>query len=163
MLRRASFHSAMARLALAAALLLAAVPTLGRLASQATQFAHSMRAEPKRPSTVDGLHHVDVAARHAGAHHRVEHRAHPRPAAAHQGSGHPDAPPQAPHEHGGPDCAYCPLLQSLLAAATWLLWLRASAVRAVLPPWPGSTPRAFVHPCGLGSRGPPGTSACLRA
>jgi len=173
----------MARVALVAALLLAAVPTLGRLASQVTQFAHSMRAEPERPSTVDGLRHVEVAARHADAHHggeryvvghharehhaheqsAHEQSAHEQNATAHNRSGHPDTPSQAPHEHGGADCAYCPLLLSLLAAATWLLWLRASAARAVLPPWPGSRPRAFVHPCGLGSRGPPGMNTCLRA
>ena len=163
----------MARLALAAALLLATVPTLGRLALQATQLAHSMRAEPEGPSTVDGLQHVEVATRHADAHrggawhvaghHAREHHALKQRATAHHGSGHPDAPLQAPHEHGGADCAYCPLLLSLLAAATCLLWLRASAVRAVLPPRPRSWPRAFVHPCGLGSRGPPATSACLRA
>ena len=172
MLRLASFHSAMARLALVAALLLATVPTLGRLASQATQFAHSMRAEPQGPSTVDGLR-VEVATRHVDAHHVVEHEAqeqhahehhaHAQHATAHHASGDPDAPSQVPHEHGGPDCAYCPLLLSLLAAATSLLWLRASAVRAVLLPWPGSGPRAFVHPCGLGSRGPPGANTCLRA
>jgi len=166
MIRSASFHAAMARLALVAALLLAAVPTLGRLARQFAQPAHL--ASVPVPSTADEVRDIEVATRHADAHHAAGHRAHEQHAhghraAAHHGSGHPDVPPRAPHEHGGPDCAYCPLLLSLLAAAAWLLWLRADAARTVLPPWPASTRRAFVHPCGLGSRGPPGTSACLRA
>lgn len=181
MIRRASFHVVMARLALVAALLLAAVPTLGRLAPQVMWLAHGAHAELVALCTADGLRYVEIGAdahhgdgqhvaersvveRHAHGQHAHDRRAHEHNATANRhASGHSDAPSQAPHEHGGPDCAYCPLLLSLLVAAAWLLWLRAATARVVLPSWPASTPRAFIHPCGLGSRGPPRADACLRA
>jgi len=146
MIRHASFHAAMARLALVAALLLAAVPTLGRLAPKlalATQAAH---AELVALCTAQGLEYVDPAALQAGVH------AH---SASHAGHADHDGTPERPHDHGAPDCAYCPLLLSLLVAGAWLLWLRAAAARAPLPSWSARPSRAFVHPCGLGSRGPP--------
>jgi hypothetical protein len=145
-MRNPSFQAAMARIALLAALLLAAVPTLGRLAPQVAHAAHAGLAAL---CTADGLRYVDVNALPAVAH---EHDA-----------GHPGTAPDKPHEHGAPDCAYCPLLLSLLVAGCWLLWLRAVSACGVLPPWPASSSRAFTHPCGLGSRGPPRADACLRA
>src|SRR5690606_10553159 len=103
MIRHASFHAAMARLALVAALLLAAVPTLGRLAPKlalATQAAH---AELVALCTAQGLEYVDPAALQAGVH------AH---SASHAGHADHDGTPERPHDHGAPDCAYCPLLLS---------------------------------------------------
>jgi len=149
MLRTARFHTAMARFALVAALLLAAVPTLGRLAPQLVQAAHAAHVELVALCTSQGLAYVDPATLQAGAH---DHAA-----------GHADhgGAPDRPHDHGAPDCAYCPLLLSLLVASAWLPWLRAAAARSQLRTWSARPTRAFVHPCGLGSRGPP--QACLRA
>jgi len=168
MIRRAPVHAAMARLALVAALLLAAVPTLGRLAPQAAQLAHATHAQLVALCTADGLRYVDpatqhAAGRHAGGQHAVDQHAVNQQAIAGQQDGHPGAPPGEPHDHGAPDCAYCPLLLSLLAAAAWLLWLRAAAACAFLPHWPAPRRPAFLHPCGLGSRGPPLAVARLRA
>lgn len=165
----------MARLALVAALLLAAVPTLGRLAPQLMQVAHGAQAQLVALCTAEGLRYVELATPHVGAHRAVDHHAAsqhadaahatagPHAAAAHHHSELPGAPPEAPHGHGAPDCAYCPLLLSLLVAGAGLLRLRTAAARALPPAWPASTPRAFTHPCGLGSRGPPRAGACLRA
>lgn len=139
----------MARLALVAALLLAAVPTLGRLAPHLAQATHAAHAGLVALCTSDGLKYVDPVAVNAGAdHHGVEHGG---------------ATPDKPHDHGAPDCAYCPLLLSLLVAGCWLLWLRAASAAGALLSWPASAPRTFTHPCGLGSRGPPPANTCLRA
>jgi hypothetical protein len=158
MIRRACFHVAMARLALIAALLLAAVPTLGRLAPQVVQLAQGARAQLVALCTSDGLRYVDLATQHGDAQYAVDQQA----GAAHH-DGHPGAPPEKPHDHGAPDCAYCPLLLSLLVAAAWLLWLRAATARGALPTWTDLPSCTFVHPCGLGSRGPPRHGASLRA
>src|SRR5690606_23982691 len=101
MLRAARFHAAMARLALAAALLLAAVPTLGRLAPQLAQAAHAAQVELVALCTAQGLEYVDPAALQAGVH------GHP---AGHAGHADHGGTPDRPHDHGAPDCAYCPLL-----------------------------------------------------
>lgn len=159
----------MARLALAAALLLAAVPTLGRLAPQLSQAVHAAHEGLVALCTAQGLRYVSLAPRTAatdlaghGASHAAGHGGHPgRVHHDHGGDGGPPQPP--PHEHGAPDCAYCPLLLSLLVAGCWLLWLRAGGVRAVPPTRFRAASRAFLHPCGLGSRGPPRMDGCLRA
>ena len=152
MLRAARFHATMARLALVAALLLAVLPTLGRLAPRLAEAAQVAQADLVALCTAQGLEYVDPATLHTGTH------AHPAGDAGHGSHG---GAPEQPHDHNAPDCAYCPLLLSLLVASAWLLWLRAGAARGALPTWPARPTRAFVHPCGLGSRGPP--RACLRA
>ena len=66
-----------------------------------------------------------------------------------------DTPQPAPMDHGDmPDCAYCPLLATTLIAVLWLTWallpMRGSDTA------PTRSARAPArHPCGLGSRGPP--------
>lgn len=138
-MRNAAFHKSMARLALAAVLLLAVLPTLGRLAQPA---ATGMRAGLEAMCTSAGLRLVDpMAMLHAGHH---------------AGDGAPDAPA---HPHEGPDCAYCPLLASLAVALACLAVLLCDGLsRAPAAARRASPPRSRWHPCGLGSRGPPAFS-----
>ena len=145
-MRNPRLHAAIARVALLAALLLAVVPTLGRLAPR---VAHAGLAAL---CTAEGLRYVEVAAFAAAT-----------PVAGPHHAGAPGTAPGHPHDPGAPDCTYCPLLLSLLVAAAWLLWLRAAAARGGLPTWTDLPSRTFVHPCGLGSRGPPRDGASLRA
>lgn len=133
-MRNAVFHRRMSWLALVAMLLLAALPTLGRLA-----------AGPGTPDgvwaqicTMAGLKLVKLA----------------------PGDASPlDPPPVSPAGEGGampgPDCAYCPLL----AAVVVLLLSIAFALPPHATRRPAEARRAapwrFRHPSGLGSRGPP--------
>lgn len=116
----------MARLALFAMLLLACVPTLGRLASSSDgEGGGSVWAAL---CTMTGLKYVEVPAG--------------------------DPVPQ-PRKTMGEDCAYCPLLTAVAVFALWLAlaWPRLSApARSRAPSAPR---RPAFHPCGLGSRGPP--------
>ncbi len=137
-MRNAAFHKSMARLALVAMLLLAVLPTVGRLAQPP---AAGMRAGLEAMCTSAGLRLVDPTT---------------MPHAGHHGGGGPDVPA---HPHEGPDCAYCPLLASLAVALACL----AVALCDGLPRAPAamrrvSPPRSRWHPCGLGSRGPPAFS-----
>ncbi|MET0328006.1 MAG: DUF2946 family protein [Luteimonas sp.] len=66
-----------------------------------------------------------------------------------------DTPLAAPVDHGGmPDCAYCPLLATTLIAVLWLAWspMQPAVQHAVVRHAACASDR---HPCGLGSRGPP--------
>jgi hypothetical protein len=133
-MRNASFQSAMARLALAAMLLLALLPTLGRLAPQAETAAGDGLAAM---CTSAGLQLVALS----------------MPRDALQLSG--DTLQAPAHPHGDNDCAYCPLLVSLvvalcLAIALHCLPQRMPVCARYVPP---RRPRPC--PCGLGSRGPP--------
>ncbi|HVI24594.1 MAG TPA: DUF2946 family protein [Xanthomonadaceae bacterium] len=136
---------AFAWLALVAMLLLAAVPSLGRLAGAQSRSApgivpasHAMHAMPAVAHSGHGMHH----------------------AAAVQPSHRTDAlhsPGKAPSEngHAGHDCAYCPLLSGLNAASS-VPWLpRAPLQRA---PWAvrvaANPPLAAPVPA-LGGQGPP--------
>jgi hypothetical protein len=129
----------MARLALLAILLLALVPTLGRLAQPRTAGSD---AAPSWAAmcTMRGLQPVLL------------------PVAAHgaiQGNGEAPAAPLG----SGVDCAYCPLLATTIPLAI----APVSVPPAALPPTALCTSRASTahpgsHPCGLGSRGPPPVS-----
>lgn len=119
----------MAGLALFAILALLLLPTSGRMLGQVPGDATASAA----------------ATRHAHG------RGHGH---AHGADQAPESPRPAPHE-GHADCAYCPLLASVLLVA--------------VPPMPQATGRqhdswhpplrtarlGYLHPCGLGSRGPP--------
>lgn len=169
----------MARLALVAALLLAAVPTLGRLAPQLSQVVDAAHQSLVALCTTQGLRYVSVTPRnvtddsfdhvsHDDSHsvgHGGDHHGGRDHGTAHHTHGVDDgAPPaQPPHDHGAPDCAYCPLLLSLLVAGGWLLAPRPAGVRGCPPTRFRAASRAFLHPCGLGSRGPPRVDGCLRA
>ena len=125
-----AFQQWMGRIGLAAALLLLAVPTTGR-------FVHAGMAGAQASVMAKGAGHH--------AHHASD---------AHEGarSGGRQAPRPAP---GDSDCDYCPLLASLIGPYA------ALHVAADPPPVPaalvaGDAPRlAWLHPTGLGSRGPP--------
>jgi hypothetical protein len=118
----------MARLALFAILLLATVPSFGRLLSTR---ANAMASAWTALCTASGLQHV-----------------------AWQGSDAvPDAP--APAGHPRPDCAYCPLLAGIVLAFAWLAVALQRVPASVLCTCLHVFVRQPLHPCGLGSRGPP--------
>lgn len=126
-----AFQYWMGRVGLLAALLLLSVPTAGRLVHVAAGSAH---------------------AAHGGIH--AAHANHARPIDA--DSGHSTRSDRAPRPAPGDvDCDYCPLLTAVLASAPVAFTL------AALPPArPSAVPRAaprlpWLHPNGLGSRGPP--------
>lgn len=131
-----AFQYWMGRIGLAAALLLLSVPTAGRFihVSQAGGDAQALHG--------DAGHHG-----HRG-HHAIH--GHADGGDARDGDGAPQRP--AP---GDSDCDYCPLLASLAATqqvlftVPVLLPVPAALVAAEAPRLP------WVHPSGLGSRGPP--------
>ena len=132
-IRSRPLHAAMARLALVAMLMLALLPTLGRLAPQGARAAQDGWAAL---CTATGLKYVDLSLHHATR-------------------GDDGATPGQPHGHGDPDCAYCPLLVSLLVAACVFLLLRECCIRGAIVVGHVAPARRSFHPCGLGSRGPP--------
>ncbi|GAB1407259.1 hypothetical protein MASR1M8_11780 [Thermomonas brevis] len=124
---RSRFHRHASRIALLAMLLLAVLPTLGRLLQPPAQ------SEPLLVAMCTTL--------------GLETRALPSLL-----TGSEQAP--ATPDHAGEDCAYCPLLSTLaFVAAAIAIAFHASrpnvAITATFPP------RQTRHPCGLGSRGPP--------
>lgn len=129
----------MARLALFAMLLLATLPTFGRLLAT--------RADTAAPAwaalcTASGLRYAGLEL--AGAER-------PAPGASHDaGIGVP-----APDGHSDPDCAYCPLLASFALAVAWLAPTLVHGAAPRLCTWRHVLARKPLHPSGLGSRGPP--------
>lgn len=121
------FQEWIGRLALLAALMLVAVPTAGRLV-HASGAGHDAAAHLARQ---DG-HQVHVASTADG-------RA-------------PLAPLAAP---GDADCDYCPLLSSLIAATCFATMPAALLPPAATPASPAAPRLPWLHPSGLGSRGPP--------
>lgn len=74
--------------------------------------------------------------------------------------GQPDAPSPIPDGSGmGADCAYCPLLGTLTAAVVALVLAVLAFAPVALPSRRGDSPRTRFYPAGLGSRGPPSLSA----
>jgi hypothetical protein len=127
----------MARLALVAVLLLATLPTFGRLLATRADTAASAWAAL---CTASGLQHVELAGidRSAvGALHAL-------------GNGVP-----VPGGHSDPDCAYCPLLAGLVLVVACLAFAFAHGPVPRLCTWHHVLARKPLHPCGLGSRGPP--------
>jgi hypothetical protein len=139
---------AFAWLALVAMLLLAAVPSLGRLAGAQS---------PSAPGTVPSSHamhatHAMPAIAPAG--HGVHHATAVRP--GHRADApRPGEKPPGENGHAGHDCAYCPLLSglNLTASVPWLPRARLQhapwAARAAANP-----PLAAPVPA-LGGQGPP--------
>lgn len=124
--------SLLTTLALLAALLLAVVPTLGRL----YQSAQSESPPAIALCTLEGL---DVAAQ-------------PLWALAGDAGDHED---RAAGKQSHPDCDYCPLLAGLAVPTLLVLGLPAPAPTAPTPFWRPARHLARRHPSGLGSRGPP--------
>jgi hypothetical protein len=130
-MRNAAFHRRMTLLALAAMLLLLSLPTLGRVMAGAPDDARGAWAQM---CTMAGLKLVKLAP---------------------GGDANPLDPPAPKHMMPGEDCAYCPVLAGLAMLLVWTLLAPLPASRRALPPWRNTPLRAFVHPSGLGSRGPP--------
>lgn len=117
----------MARLALVAMLLLAFLPTLGRLATpSAADEGSSVWAAL---CTMTGLKYVEVPAS--------------------------DPAPQPHKPLHGEDCAYCPLLTAVAVFALWLALAWPAPVVLLLASRASAPRRKNPYPCGLGSRGPP--------
>lgn len=121
-----AFQEWIGRLALLAALMLVAVPTAGRV-----------------------LHVSGGTAQARIAHLAAGHHAHAAPVA----DGRPAlAPLAAP---GDADCDYCPLLSSLITATRFATTPAALLPPAATPASPVAPRLPWLHPSGLGSRGPP--------
>jgi hypothetical protein len=136
-MNRRARQSTFAWLALLAALLLATVPTLGRLYASvdspvATSMAH-MR------STAHGM---DAAMARAMDHatHAASRRLHP--------------PGHARHAHDA-DCAYCPLLAATVAGPMHALAVASASAPASAPPRLALVRVPMRLHGTLGSRGPP--------
>jgi hypothetical protein len=135
---------ALACLALAAMLLLALVPAIGRLAASAPGarvLAHAVA--PTRAA----MPSHSIHARHGG--HAASAEVLPSQTRILPGK----AP--APDGHGGHDCPYCPLLSGLATAIT-VPWMPRAPLR--LAPWSirvaASRPQEAPVPA-LGGQGPP--------
>lgn len=127
MIRSDHFRLPMARLALFAMLLLACLPTLGRLVG--TSGEGSAGSVWAALCTMTGLKYVEVPA------------------------GDPAPQPHKPIH--GEDCAYCPLLMAMAVFALWLALAWPQRRDAPRSAWRPAPQRSRFHPCGLGSRGPP--------
>ena len=129
-MRNPAFQRRMTSLALVAMLLLALLPTVGRLQSARDGGSSGTWTQM---CTMSGLKLVKTAP---------------------DGSSNPAIP-----RHGGgvgaSDCPYCPLATAIVALVVWAaLALPMPALRA----WPQRRAVRWTvrrHPCGLGSRGPP--------
>lgn len=107
-------------------LLLACLPTLGRLASSSDDGAAGSVLAAL--CTMTGLKYVEVPLG--------------------------DPAPQ-PRKAMGEDCAYCPLLTAVAVFALWLALAWPSPVAAPRAERTSASHRKNPYPCGLGSRGPP--------
>jgi hypothetical protein len=137
-MNRRAFQDWIGRIGLAAALLLSAMPTGVRLL-QASADASGHRA-----------HHVVRGADIARFDHDVRHVARSAPAADGR-----DRQPQAPLPGTGPDCDYCPLLSSMVTALQAAVLLPPAPRASTVSNAADAPRRAWLHPNGLGSRGPP--------
>jgi hypothetical protein len=131
-------HRRMARLALFAILLLALVPTLGRLA-QARAGVGDAAPSWAAMCTARGLQPVLL------------------PSAVHDAAHATGEAPAAPHGPAG-DCDYCPLLVATIPVAVAMHSVPPAALPPALCTFHALPARAQPHPCGLGSRGPPAIS-----
>ncbi|MEO7478325.1 MAG: DUF2946 family protein [Lysobacteraceae bacterium] len=112
-------------MALIAALLLALLPSIGRIYVQVTHAG----AGWTDLCTLSGLQHLQLQGNLDPAH----------PAST--GSGH--------------DCPYCPLLNALAGLAVLIVLLLPQLAIGIAPIRWSSIRIVAKHPCGLGSRGPP--------
>jgi hypothetical protein len=132
----------MARLALFAILLLALVPTLGRLA-QAGAAGSDATPSWAAMCTARGLESIRLQASAQGMAHDAMHATGETPAAPRGSAG---------------DCDYCPLLAAAMPVAVATHSIPPAALPPALCTFPALPTRAQPHPCGLGSRGPPTVS-----
>lgn len=133
-MRAPAFHRRMSLLALAAMLLLLLMPTVGRLLAGVSGARDG--GVWTQMCTMAGLKLVKVSAGDANPVDPVT----PKPGG--------DLPMQ--------DCAYCPVLNTLVALVLCVVFAFTAATRQrQAPPRRTPLPWARWHPCGLGSRGPP--------
>jgi len=130
-MRNPAFHRRMTLLALAAMLLLLSLPTVGRLLSGSSADAQDAWAEM---CTMAGLKLVKLAP---------------------GGDANPLDTPSPRHATPGEDCAYCPVLAGLAMLLVWMLFAPLHSPRRELHASRKTPLREFLHPSGLGSRGPP--------
>lgn len=113
-------------------LMLATLPTIGRLVQSNPGLQRALTAI----CTVQGMKFVDLGER--------------------SDLGSPAKPVPDPMPHPGMDCDYCPILAATLAAIAVVLLFPPPIWRADPPTTRRSLRNpGFLHPCGLGSRGPP--------
>lgn len=135
-------HRRMAGLAFLAILLLALVPTLGRLA-QASAAAGDAAPSWAAMCTARGLESIRLPAATHGIAHDAVHATGEAPAAPHGSVG---------------DCDYCPLLATAIPVVVAMPSVPPGPPAAALCTSRTLPLRAQPHPCGLGSRGPPAIS-----
>ncbi|WP_159681010.1 DUF2946 family protein [Luteimonas sp. 9C] len=129
--RGINYHNAFAWLSLTAVLLLALLPSIGRL-------AHAQDASPRMILMEMCTMGSDTLVSIVDPHSLLD-----------------DAPRPAPSKHlDMQDCGYCPLLATALLAVIWCAIARLLHARHQAPV-ARVCRLAERHPCGLGSRGPP--------
>lgn len=128
-MKRNAFQRWMGRVGLAAMLLLVLVPTTARV-------VHATAAG-NVPAQAQGHAHAGHAGAAAHVHHGGRERGDTRAAI------------------GDPDCDYCPLLASLVAATGFAFDVAHVPVGTAATAVPPAPRLPWRHPAGLGSRGPP--------
>lgn len=131
-MRHFAFQRSMTSLAILAMALLFAMPIASRLIASASGGAHAAWTQL---CTATGLKLVKIG---------VE--------SGTPGSESPAAPVM---DHAQGDCAYCPLAAGMAVLLLCLLLSLLATPQRGLRTWQGDIARAFLHPTGLGSRGPP--------
>lgn len=134
-MRDATFQSRMSLLALCATLLLVIVPSLGRVLPAALPPADD--GLWTQMCTLAGLKLVKLAPDAAD----------PLPSAP--------IPGPAGDAMAGGHCDYCPLANALIALVLWIALVVPRLPTRLLDAWQPLRPARFLHPSGLGSRGPP--------
>jgi hypothetical protein len=131
-MRHFSFQRPMTSLAILAMALLFAMPMASRLIASGAGDTHATWAQL---CTATGLKLVKIGAE----------------------SSVPDSKlPAAPAmDHTEGDCAYCPLAAGMVVLLLCLLLSLLATPQRGLRTWQRDIARAFLHPNGLGSRGPP--------
>jgi hypothetical protein len=125
----------MTLLALVAMLFLLALPTAGRVLADAGDANEGVWAQL---CTMTGLKLVKIAPDSMTP-------LDPQPV--------PEGPPGSGMP--GEDCAYCPVLGGMAFLLLWAMVVALQPPRRLAAPWHLLAPRSFLHPTGLGSRGPP--------
>jgi hypothetical protein len=129
-MRNPTFHRRMTLLALAAMLLLLSLPTAGRLLAGGAESQGAWA----QMCTMAGLKLVKLT---PGGETNPIHAPAPKPAMP------------------GEDCAYCPVLAGLAMLLVWALLAPLQSPQRAVPRTRATPRRDFLHPSGLGSRGPP--------
>ena len=150
-------HRLTTHLALLAIVLLATLPTLGRVLSATSSTSPSVT----RPQA---MHHMPGMAHDMAGMAQVDHGAmatmhamHQRPAGDAKSPSPPHAARDQHRDHGEGDCDYCPLLHSLLASGDIALLAIGEAALPAPQLRMLSAALPWHYPSGLGSRGPPRT------